>query len=114
MVVAKEFKKSEVAYERLGDIAFINSSTSVIMPYVNSFDESDLEILIETYFPADELRRGWVGDIYFEATCGMDATTGADVNATYRKCIKDVLLARVNSYKDGPECVLFTYTFLKY
>ena len=114
MVVTGEIKNSEVAYERLNSVIFSNSNTSVALNYVNHFHESDLEIEIETYFPADELQRGWVGDMYYEATHGMNVTTTKDVNTVYKKCIKDVLLARVNSYKDGPECVMFTYTFLKY
>ena len=114
MVVTGEIKNSKTAYERFGDIVFVNQNTSVALNHISSLNESDLEIEIETYFPADELKRGWVGDMYYEATYGVDVDTNSHLNSTYKKCIKDVLLARVNSYKDGPECVAFTYTFLKY
>jgi len=114
MVVAKEIKNSEVAYERFGDVIFCNSNTSIALNYINSFHEDDLEVTIDTYFPADGLKRGWVGDMYYEVVCGMNVATNENTHTKYNKCIKDVLLARVNSYKDGPECVIFTYTFLKY
>ena len=114
MVVTKEIKNSETVYGRIDNVIFSNLNTSVTLNYISSFNESDLEVEIQTYCPADELQRGWVGDMYYEATRGRNVTTSKNVNTTHKKCIKDVLLARVNSYKDGPECVIFTYTFLKY
>ena len=114
MVVTEKIKNSETVYERLSNVIFLNSNTSVSLDYITSFHEDDLEIEIETYCPSNELKRGWVGDMYYETTHGMNVTTNQNVNNVYKKSIKDVLLARVNSYKDGPECVIFTYTFLKY
>ena len=114
MVAVEKIKNSDIAYERFGDVVLLNSNTSVALNHINSFNESDLEIEIETYFPVEELKRGWVGDMYYEVTHGMSVDTNKYVGSKYNKCIKDVLLARVNSYKDGPECVAFTYTFLKY
>lgn len=114
MIIVEEIKNSKIIYERFGDIVFCNSNTSASINYVNSFHEDDLEVMIETYTPIDELKRGWVGDMYYEAVRGINIETSENVNAKYSKCIKDVLLARVNTYKDGSECVIFTYTFLKY
>jgi hypothetical protein len=114
MVIVEEIKNSETVYESFGDIMFCNSNTAVAINYVNSFHEDDLEVTIETHFPAEGLERGWVGDMYYEAVRGINVATNEKVNSKYNKRIKDVLLARVNTYKDGPECVTFTYTFLKY
>lgn len=114
MVTIGEIKKSEVAYKSFNHIILTNLDTSVDLNYVISFHESDLEIDIETYCPSDKLQRGWVGDMYYEINRGLNIATCEKEGNVYKKCIKDVLLARVNSYKDGPECVMFTYTFLKY
>jgi hypothetical protein len=114
MVVAEEIKTSNTVYECLDNVILSNPNTSVSLNHIISFHESDLEIEIETYFPADNLKRGWVGDMCYEATRGFDITTDQSTNTTHKKYVKDILLARVNSYKDGPECVIFTYTFLKY
>lgn len=114
MVVVEEIKKNETIYEYIEHIIFTNSNTSVDLNHVISFHESDLEIEIETYLPADELQRGWVGDMYYETNRGLNIETCEKVNNVYKKCIKDVLLARVNSHKDGSEAVIFTYIFLKY
>jgi hypothetical protein len=114
MVTIGEVKKSEVAYENINHIILTNLNTSVDLNHVISFHESDLEIEIETYLPSDNIQRGWVGDMYYEINRGLNIETCEKANNVYKKCVKDVLLARVNSYKDGPECVIFTYTFLKY
>ncbi len=114
MVVVKEIKNAEIAYKRIGDIIFTNSSTNIAFKRIISFHESDFEVEIETYLPANELQRGWVGDMYYETICGINVETCDNVNSVYKKTIKDVLLARVNSHEDGNDCVTFTYTFLKY
>ena len=114
MVVVNEIKNAEVAYKHVGDIIFTNSNTDIAFKYVISFNESDFEVEIETYLPANELQRGWVGNMYYEATRGINVETCENVDFVYKKTIKDVLLARVNSRKDSDDCVIFTYTFLKY
>lgn len=114
MVVFNEIKNTEIAYQRIGDIIFTNSNTSIAFKHVISFNESDLDMEIETYLPANELQRGWVGDVYYEVIRGTNVETCENVNFVYKKSIKDVLLARVNSRKDNDDCVIFTYTFLKY
>jgi len=114
MVAVEEIKKSKIAYEHIEHVICTNSNTSIDFNFIISFNESDLEIEIETYLPVDNLQRGWVGDIFYEASSGINIETCEKVNGTYQKRIKDVLLARVNSYKDGQECITFTYTFLKY
>ena len=114
MVVIEEIKKNEIAYRNIGDVIFTNSSTNVAFKNIISFNEGDFDIEIETYFPSNELRRGWVGDIHYEAVRGINIETYDNVDNTYQKKIKDVLLARVNSRNDGSDCVIFTYTFLKY
>ena len=114
MVVGEEIKKSEVVYENIDHIILANLDTSIDLNLVISFHESDLEIEIETYLPAGNLQRGWVGDMYYEINRGLNIDTCEKANSVYKKYIKDVLLARVNAYKDGSECIIFTYTFLKY
>ena len=114
MVVFNEIKNTEIAYKRVGDIILTNSNTDIAFKRIISFNESDLDIEIETYLPANDLQRGWVGDIYYEVICGINVETCENVNSVYKKAIKDVLLARVNSRKDNDDCVIFTYTFLKY
>ena len=66
MVVVGEIKNSEVVYERLDSVILTNLDTSVVLNHISSFNESDLEIEIETYFPANGLQRGWVGDMYYD------------------------------------------------
>jgi hypothetical protein len=114
MVVIGEIKNTEIAYRNIGDVIFTNSNTNIAFKHVISFNESDFEIEIETYLPSNELQRGWVGDMQYEAERGMNIETCDNVYHTYKKTIKDVLLARVNSRNDGSDCVIFTYTFLKY
>lgn len=114
MVTFEEIKKTKTLYGDIGHIICANLNTSVDLNRILEFHENDLEIEIETYLPAHELQRGWVGDIYYEVSRAIDIETCAEVNTTYEKRIKDVLLARVNSYKSGTEGVIFTYTFLKY
>ena len=114
MVTIEDIKKSEVAYVDFSHIVLTNLDTSIDLNHVISFHEGDLEIEIETCCPADKLQRGWVGNMYYEINHGLNIVTCEKEGNVYKKCIKDVLLARVNSYKDGPECVIFTYTFLKY
>ena len=114
MVTFEEIKKTQTLYRDIDHIICTSFNTSVDLGRVISFHENDLEIAIETYLPADELQRGWVGDMYYEVSHRIDVETCEKVNTTYKKRIKDVLLARVNSYKSGTEGVIFTYTFLKY
>ena len=114
MVVFQEVKNTEIAYKHIGDVIFTSQNTSIALKRIISFNESDFEIEIETYLPANELQRGWVGDMYYETMCGINVETCDNVDSVYKKTIKDVLLARVNSHKDSDDCVTFTYTFLKY
>ena len=90
MVVIKEIKNAEIAYQRVGDIIFTNSSTDIAFKQIISFSESDLDVEIETYLPANELQRGWVGDMYYETTCGINVETCEHANSVYKKTIKDV------------------------
>lgn len=114
MVTFEEIKKAQTLYRDIDHIICTNLNATVDLGRVISFHENDLEIEIETYLPANELQRGWVGDMYYEVSHGIDVETCEKVNTTYEKRIKDVLLARVNSYKSGTEGVIFVYTFLKY
>ena len=114
MVTFEEIKKAQTMYRDISHIICTNLNTSVDLGRVISFNENDLEIEIETYLHADELQRGWIGNMYYEASYGIDVETCEKVNSTYEKRINDVLLARVNSYKSETEGVIFTYTFLKY
>ena len=114
MVTFEEIKKAQTLYRDIEHIICTNLNASVDLGRVISFHENDLEIEIETYLPANELQRGWVGDMYYEVSRGIDVETCEKVNTTYEKRIKDVLLARVNPYKSGAEGVIFVYTFLKY
>lgn len=114
MVIIEDIKNSKTIYEHINNITFLNSNTSVCFDNIISFHDSDLDIEIETYFSDNRLQRGWVGDIYYETTCGRNVMTYDNVDITYKKCIKDALLARVNSSKNDSEGVIFTYMFLKY
>jgi hypothetical protein len=114
MVVIKDIKKCNTLYGCFKNIILTNDNASISVNRIISFNESDLEIEIETYIPFDNLHRGWVGDIYYETDRGIDADTCENVNKVYQKKIKDVLLARVNLRHESPDCVIFTYTFLKY
>ena len=95
MVVAKEIKNAEVAYKGVGDIIFTNLNTDVAFKQVISFNEDDLEIEIETYFPLNELQRGWVGDMYYETAYVINIETSIKTKSIATILIKDFLLISI-------------------
>ena len=77
---------------------------------INSIEEYDHEIVLETQIIIDDMDRGWIGDLYYS---GVGLALDNTDNITTEVCLKDVLCARITiSYQRG-SAVTWRYTFLK-
>lgn len=76
------------------------------------YKENADEIKIETSGKESELRRGWIGDLYYSTGRSRNIVTGANTDLFAEKTYEDVLLAKVNILSINDR-VVWEYTFLK-
>lgn len=71
---------------------------------ISSFDEYTDEIIVETNFPIEYIKRGWIGDLaYYLSKDKANKCAG----------FRDVLLARVTVSSNAGCDPFWKYTFLK-
>ena len=87
--------------------------TSTYELICSSYEESIDEIKVRTVVKENELKRGWIGDLYYSTGRSRDIVTGDDTNLIAEDTYKDVLLARVNVWSVEDCVVTWEYTFLK-
>lgn len=78
---------------------------------ITNITEYDHEIEFETVVPIEEVKRGWVGDLYYHLS-GFDINNN-DVGVTSVSCLKEVLCARVTVFAEPGAAVVWKYNFLK-
>ena len=93
-------------------ITLNDASKRYFCEHVSSIDEYDHEIIFETTVPIDEIKRGWIGDLYYHIG-GFPLDTNNNTKVTSVTCVKEVLLARVTITACQDEAVMWKYTFLK-
>lgn len=104
----------QVVYEGFNKIILIDGDKKeTIFPYVISFDVYDDKIIVNTEIKNTEIKRGWIGDLWYETTEEIEVTTGKDTGLTYKDCFKDVILISVNPTVDSSNVVAWEYCFLK-
>lgn len=106
---------NSTCYKRIDRVYFHKDNVGAGFNYVREFEDSYDTITITTYAEIDFVHRGWLGDITYWATNGVDIKN-YEVTDLTSECIqvKDALCVRVEVISKPDDPVEWTYTFLKY
>jgi len=104
-----------VVYQYIGNVSLKNETDYYEAPYITSFNDYGDEIIVESCTPIEGVKRGWVGDLYYQSMRAYEVCSGEEIpNKIMALCLKDVLLARFAASSDSGNPVVWRYTFLKY
>lgn len=105
---------AENAYDYISRVILKNDNSEYVFKYLTDFNEYEHEILVKTGVPIEGLKRGWVGDLFYETSDAINIHTGDKVKGhTFHAGFKNVLLARFLVTSDSNRAVEWEYTFLK-
>ena len=92
-------------------VALSNEDGRIECNYVYDLDETDDKVIFKTAIPAEELKRGWVGDLF----CHLKGSKIINVEdgVTCSRSINNVLLSKITVSCAPNSAVCWTYTFLK-
>lgn len=76
------------------------------------YEESYDEIKVRTQFNTTDLKRGWIGNLFYQTQNNKSIETGGNVDEVAERCYINVLLAKVNIWSSD-DVVTWQYTFLK-
>lgn len=98
-------------YINIDFISLNNEDCRIECKHISSFDEYDDEVVFETDVPIENIKRGWVGDMF----CHLSGCKILDMRhkVTSSKCIFNVLLAKITICSAPDTCIRWKYTFLK-
>ena len=106
---------NNTVYERIGRVHFKKDNIGAGCNYIVEFEDSYDTIVITTIVELDFIERGWLGDITYWASRGVDIKDYEKRDLTSEsKCVKDALCARVEVRHKPDYPIEWTYTFLKY
>ena len=105
----------EVVCANIKKIKCINDDCSVLeLNCIDSFNESDYEILVESASYNTGLKRGWNGDLVYEAARCCEFPTGHQVDdIVISGNYKDVILKSIRPIQYRGEQVMWEYCFIK-
>lgn len=98
-------------YLNVDFIALNNDNGRIECKHVVSFNEYDDDVTLETDVPIEDIKRGWVGDMF----CHFRGCKLFDQRhkATCSKSILNVLLSKITVSCEPGSVVCWRYTFLK-
>lgn len=105
----------EVVCDKIKKIKCIDDDCNVLeLNRVISFDECIDTITVESGSYNTELKRGWVGDLVYEANPCRDLITGDQIDGLVASdCYRDVVLSHVRPMQGVAEPTTWEYCFLK-
>lgn len=105
---------NSTAYSRIGRVYFQKGNEGSGFNYVEEFEDNYDQLIIRSAFQIDFVYRGWIGDITYWASLGIDAKDTEKMDLTSEPhCVRDVLCVRVNVTRDDGAPVRWEYVFLK-
>ena len=106
---------NSTTYERIGSVYFQKGNEGSGFNYVEEFEDDDDQLIIRSPFQIDFVYRGWIGDITYWASHGIDTKDMGKMDLTSEPhYVRDVLCVRVNVTCNRGEPVMWKYVFLKY
>ena len=104
----------EVVYKQIEKIILKNDNGALSLNHICAFEDNIDEILIRTQVVEANLKRGWIGDLTYDTTPGLDIKDGEIGNFGARDTFYDVLLASVKIWMcDEDNVITWEYRFLK-
>ena len=101
----------QAVFDRIDRVECIDEhGLYVLTPY--NFDESIDSISINTQIKETNLKRGWVGDLYWYTSPSYNVNTG-DTNYVEGDVFKDVILTHIKPYYTPDSPVSWEYVFMK-
>ena len=88
-----------------------NKGNQVEIPCLD-YEEICDEIKIKTQFNTTDLKRGWVGNLFYQTGNNKSLESGDYVDVNIERFYSNVLLARIDVWSTD-EVVTWQYTFLK-
>ena len=76
------------------------------------YEENYDEIKVRTQFNTTDLKRGWIGNLFYQTQNNKCLETGSNVDECAEHFYINVLLAKVNIWASD-DVITWQYTFLK-
>ena len=76
------------------------------------YEENYDEIKVRTQFNTTDLKRGWIGNLFYQTQNNKCLETGSNVDECAEHFYINVLLAKVNIWSSD-DVITWQYTFLK-
>lgn len=76
------------------------------------YEENYDEIKVRTQFNTTDLKRGWIGNLFYQTQNNKCLETGSNVDECAEHLYINVLLAKVNIWSSD-DVITWQYTFLK-
>ena len=104
----------EVVYERMDRVTLKNDNGELSLNHLLAFEDNIDEIVVRTQIVDDKLKRGWIGDLTYTTSPGIDIKDGDISGFGVKDTFYDVLLASVKIWMcDEDSAITWEYRFLK-
>ncbi len=104
----------ELVYQCINRVVLKNKDGELFLNCPRAFEENIDEILVRTQIVNTDLERGWIGDLTYETTPGVEADDPTVSHGIEWNTFHDVLLANVRVWESDMEgCITWEYKFLK-